>query len=102
MPLADKFCDFVDIERHFGNKDDVSAARNAAVSSDPTRIASHDFNDDDAVVRFRGGMYAIDRAGSYVDRSIKTKCKVCTGEVVVDSFGNADDFRAPLRQFLRD
>src|SRR5258705_9056425 len=80
VSLPDEFCHFVDVERHFGNQDDVCSARYAAVDGDPTRVASHDLDHDYAIVRLGGSVHAVNSAGGYVDRCVETKGEVGAGE----------------------
>ena len=99
---ADQFGDLIDIDRDFRNQNDVGAAGDAAVERDPSGMAPHDFDDDNAVVRFGGGVDAVDGAGGDVDRGIEAKGEVGAGEIVVDGLGDADHFDAVLMEFGRD
>jgi radical SAM protein with 4Fe4S-binding SPASM domain len=102
VALANQLGDLIDVEGDFGDEDDVGAATDAAVSGDPAGVTAHDFDDDDAVVRFGSGMDAVNGAGGDVDGGVESKGEIGAGEIVVDGFGNTDDFDAIGVEFLRD
>src|SRR5450755_34719 len=58
VALANQLRDLVDIEGNFGGQNYVSAARDSAIACDPSRIASHHFHHDHAIMRLGGRMYA--------------------------------------------
>ena len=63
MTLPNGLGNFVEIEGTLGNENHVGAARDAAVNSDPARIAPHYFDHDHAIVSFSRGVNAIDGLG---------------------------------------
>src|SRR5205823_13935814 len=56
----DAIDDAVDVVGQLREQDDVGVARDARVDRDPARVASHHLDDHDALVRFGGGVEAID------------------------------------------
>src|SRR5262249_12018087 len=102
VALTDRLGDFVHIKRTFGNQNHVGSARNSAINGNPAGIATHDFHDHDPVVRFSGGVYAVDGLAHHVDRCVKTECELGTAQVVVDGFGNAYDLDPCFIQLLGD
>src|SRR5258708_23182342 len=81
----------VDVDFLLGNQDDVRAAGHAGGIRDPTGIAAHYFNHDDAVVRVGGGVDAVDGLGGDHHRGGVAKGGVGSVDVVVtglvDSYG---------------
>ena len=102
VAALDALADLVDVERALGDEDDVGAAGDAAVGRDPARVAAHDLDDDDAVVRLRGRVQAVDRVGGDLHRGVEAEGDVGAGEVVVDRLGDADHRHAVGRQPARD
>src|SRR5258705_721837 len=62
-------------------------------------MAAHDFKDHHTVVRFSGGVQTVERFGSDVECSHKTKGKFGAGKAVVNSFGDTAHGNAPLVEF---
>ncbi len=91
VALADVGADAFNGEGNFRNQDDVSAAGDSGVERDPAGVASHHFHDHDAVMRFGGGVDAVDGVGCDVDGGVKAEGDLGGGEVIVDGLGNADD-----------
>ena len=102
MTLADRFGDLVDVEGPLGNQNHIGAAGNAAVERDPASIASHDLDDNDAVVRFGGGVDAVNGFAYDVAGSIESESVVGSAQVVVDGFRHAHDFDSSFVELLRD
>src|SRR5215471_14709711 len=99
---ANAFGDFLDVERLFGNEDHVGAAGDAAVHGDPSGVAAHDFDHHDALMRFGGGVNAIDGFHRGVDGGVEAETEVGAAEIVVDGLGNAHDLNALLEELLGD
>jgi hypothetical protein len=102
MALTDVVANLLDAEGDFGDQDDVGAAGDSGVQGDPARVASHHFDDHDAVMRFGGGVDAVDGVGGDVDGGVKTEGHVGSGKVVVDGLGNSDDGEALLGEIETD
>src|SRR2546423_5988365 len=85
-------------ERNFGDQNDVRAAGNPPMQRDPPGVASHYFQNHDALMTGRGRVQRIDRIHYGCDRGIKTESHRRRFEVVVDRFGNADAIDAALLQ----
>jgi hypothetical protein len=67
---------------------------------DPAGIAPHHLDDDDAAVRFRGGVEAIDRVGGEAHRRIESEAACGARDVVVDGLGHADERDAFLPELV--
>src|SRR5215470_13706290 len=91
VPLTDQFGNLFDVKGHFGNQDHIRAASHATVDGDPAGIAAHHFHNDHAVVRFGGGVNAINCAGGDVDSSVEAKREVSACEIIIDGFRHAHD-----------
>ena len=94
--------DFVDIERLFGYKNDVGAARNAGVDCNPAGTAPHHFDNDHAIMRFGRRVYAVNGLGRDHHGGIETEADVGSAEVVIDGFWAAYDFVSALEQLHRN
>ncbi len=102
MALADGVRDLVDVKGAFGDEDDVGAAGDAAVESDPACVAAHDLDDHDAVMSLGGGVYAVEGLADDVAGGVKSESVIGAAEIVVDGLGNADDLGAAFVQLLGD
>src|SRR5207245_8509587 len=69
-------CNFIYIERLFGDQNYVSAAGDAAVNRNPTGVAAHDFNHHHATVRLSGCMYTINRFSDHVHGGVEPECEI--------------------------
>ena len=76
--------------RELGDDDHVGATREAAHHRDPSRVASHDLADHDAVVRRRGGVQAVERLGDHAHGAVETDAVVGDAQVVVHRLGHTD------------
>src|SRR5437773_1210689 len=63
FPLADAFAHALDVVRNFGNQDDIAPAGHAGMQRDPAGVAAHHFANEYAMMRFGGGMKAVDGIG---------------------------------------
>ncbi len=102
MAIGDVAADLVEVERALGHEDDVGAAGHAAPAGDPAGVAAHDLADDDAVVRLRGGVQAVDRLRRDLHRGLEAEGEVRRVEVVVDRLGHADGREARREELARD
>src|ERR1019366_4438949 len=87
-----------DVDFLLGNKDDVRTASHAGGIGDPAGIASHHFDNDDAIVRIGGGVDAVDGLGGDHHGGIEAKGGVGAVDVVVDGLGHANAGHAVLAQ----
>jgi hypothetical protein len=72
------------------------------VRGDPARVAAHDLDDDDAVVRLGGGVQAVDGVRGDLHRGVEAEGHVGAGQVVVDRLRHADHLHAVGREPARD
>lgn len=96
------FDDDVDIELNLWDQDDVSPTRDSCVERDPSRVASHELDHHDAVMRRGGRVDTIERLSRDVDRGLESEGDVRAVEVVVDGFGDPDAVESLVRDFLCD
>src|SRR5690606_16150935 len=66
------------------------------------RMAAHDLDHQDPVVRLRGRVEAVDRLHGDVHRRVETEGEVRSGQVVVDGLRHADDVDAELGELGGD
>ena len=97
MPFPDVVGDLLDRRRNLGDEDDVGAARDSRRGRYPARVAAHDLDDHDAVVRLGGRVQSVDRLRADVHRSVEADRHVRSGDVVVDRLRDADDWESVLR-----
>src|SRR3989442_11256311 len=83
FPFGDILADFFDGKRDLGNQDDVGSARNPGFQPNPARVASHDLDHHDAMVRLGGSMNLVHRLGCGMQRGIKSKCNFGGAQIVV-------------------
>ena len=102
VALADGIGDAFEIERNLRNQDRVCPAGDAGVQGDPSGVASHHFDDDDALVGFGSRVQPVDRIGCELHGGVESEAARRPDDVVVDGLGNADD-RNPLQvELVRD
>ena len=102
VPCLDAFGDLRQIERNLRNQDDVGAAGDAGIEGNPARVAAHDLDDHDAVVRFGGRVQPVDGVGREADRGVEAERVRRFDDVVVDGLGDADERDAALRELVGD
>ena len=90
--------DAVDVVGHFGQQDDVRAARDAGVEGQPASLVAHDLDAHHAAVAACSGMDAIDNVGGDVHSGVEAEGDVGAVDVVVDGLGQADDVQPLLRE----
>ena len=98
----DALDDAVDVVGDLGQQDDVGVAGDARVHRDPARVAAHDLDDHDALVRLGGGVQPVDRLGRDGDGGVEAERRLRAGQVVVDRLRDADDRHALLEEARRD
>ena len=102
VALAQPYGDAGEIERHFGDEDGVGAAGHARVQRNPPRVASHDFDDDDAAMGLGGRVQTVDRVGGERHRGVEAEAVGGADDVVVDRLRHADDRDAPGAEPVSD
>ena len=83
--------DIVDGKRPLRHEDQVRASSQTGRAGNPARVTAHHLNNDDAVVRLRRGVKAVDRIGRDLDGSVKPERPVGPGKVIVDGLRHSDD-----------
>src|ERR1700722_14960236 len=91
----------VNVDVLLRNKNYVRATRHTGGVSNPSRVAAHDLNHNDAIVRVGSGMDTLDRLGSDHDGGIEAEGCISSVDVVVDGLGNAHTGHAILTQVQR-
>src|SRR5829696_174252 len=69
---------------------------------DPTSVPSHNLEDHHAIVRGGRCVEPIESLRGDVDRGHEPECQLGRGEIVVDSFRDADNRESALMKLLRD
>ncbi len=77
-------------------------ARDARVQRDPPRVAAHDLDDEDALVRLGGAVQAVDGLGGDGHGRVETERRLRVRQIVVDRLGHADDGLALVAEAGRD
>ena len=98
VAFANGLGDVLEVEGDFWQQDHICPTSHAAIKGDPACMASHDFQHDDALVAFCGGVQAIQGIHDGGDGGIKTKGGGGGLNVIVDGLGDADDVDAHLGQ----
>ncbi len=91
-----------EFEGQFGDQDDVRASTNAGMKRNPAGVATHDLNEHDAMMTFRGGVKAVDGLSGDDQCGVEAKSDFGGVEMVVDGFGNADDVDALVEEIARN
>src|SRR5699024_9206704 len=86
-----RLADLCNIERYFWNNGVVSTAGHTCVQSNPTHVAAHDLHDHHTVVRFSGGVQAVNSVGSHCHSSIETEGEVSAIHVIVNGLWDTDN-----------
>ena len=90
----DGFRNLLDVKRLLRNQDHVRAAGDRRLNGDPAGFAAHHFHHDHAVVRFRGGVNAVNGFSGDAYSRIKAKAKIGAAEVIVNRLGYGHHFDA--------
>ena len=85
-----------------GIRIDVGAAADPRVERNPARVAAHDLDHHDAVVRFGRRVQPVDRVGREATAESKPKRVGGADDVVVDRLGHADQRDAHLGELVGD
>ena len=99
--LPERRADFVEVERDLGHEDDVRPAGQPAGRGHPSRVAPHDLDDHDPVVRLRGRVEAVDGLHDRVDRGVEPNGDVGPPDIVVHRLGDSDHGDARPAQVAR-
>src|SRR5208282_2889393 len=91
-----------ELERNFRDQNDVGAAGNTGVESNPTGIAAHDFDEHDAVVAFWGGVKAVDGFGGDDECGIEAEGDFGGVQIIVDGLGDTHNVHALAEKIARD
>src|SRR5438067_410373 len=89
------------IERDLRNQNNVRAAGDAAVESDPARVPAHYFDDHHAFVTCGGGVQSVEGVHHFRHGGVETECHCRCFDVVVDRFRDADAIDAGLLHLHR-
>ena len=90
--------DAVDVVGHFGQQDDIRAARDAGVEGQPAGLVAHDLDAHHAAVAACSGVDAVDNVGGDVHSGVEAEGDVGAVDVVVDGLGQTDDVQPLLRE----
>jgi len=90
------------IEGNFGDQNHVCTAGDACMKRDETGVATHQLEHHHPVMRLGGGMELVDGFRGGGDRGVESESHFRAANVVVDGFGDADDRRAFLIEFMGD
>ena len=74
--MFDERTHFLDVERTFGDKYGVCTPGDARVPCNPTRVTSHDLDNEYTVVTLRRRVQSIDGFGGNGYGGVKTECVV--------------------------
>src|SRR6184192_2098797 len=100
--LSNGFADGLKRKVNFRDEDDVCSARDAGVQRNPACVASHDFNEHDAMVALRSSVEAVDGLGGDEDGGVETKSDVGGGKVIVNGLGYCNDVHPFAREIAGD
>src|SRR5271163_2766640 len=100
--LGDVTADVFDGERDLRDEDDVSAAGDSGLESDPAAVAAHHLNHHHTMVRLCGGVNLVESVGDGVQRGVKSESNLGRGKIVIDGLGNADDLQSLLKKVVAD
>jgi hypothetical protein len=81
---------------NFGDDDHICPAGNARAQRQPAGIASHDFDQDDAVVAVGGAVQPVDGFGGVPRAVSKPMVTSVIWQVVIDAFGQGDHVQPVL------
>ncbi len=102
VPGADHARDLVDGALDLWHEDAVRATGQSGGRGEPARVAAHDLDDHDPVVRLRGGAQAIDRIRRHLDGRVESERAVRADHVVVDGLRDAHDREAVRVELASD
>ena len=99
--MFDERADFLDVEGTFGDKYCVCAPGDAGMPCDPTRVTSHDLDNEYTVMTLRRGVESIDGFSGNRHGGVKTERVVGGSQIVVDGLRYAHDRKANRGEFGR-
>jgi hypothetical protein len=88
--------------KDLGNQDHVGGRRDPGVQRDPARVAAHNLDHHDPLVRLGRRVDPVDGLGGDHHRSVEAEGHHRAGEVVVDGLRNANDRKALVSEAGRD
>ena len=92
--MFDERTHFLYVEGAFGNKYGVCTPGDSRVPGDPTRVTSHDLDNEYTVVTLRRSVQSIDGVSCNRHGGVKTECVVGGAQIVVDGLWYAHDRKA--------
>src|SRR5262249_39114209 len=90
------FADFVRSDFDFGHQNVIGTTCDTAITGDPACVSTHNLADMYAVMRFSGGVQAIDCLSDNLHRRVKSERKIGSAHVIVDGGRNTDDVQTVL------
>lgn len=90
------------VVRNLRDEDGVRAARDPRAKRDPTRVASHDFDDHDPLVGLRGRVESVDGTRRRLDRRVEADRLLGAADIAVDRFWNGNAPNPELGQMFGD
>ena len=99
--MFDERTHFVDVERTFGDEYCVCTTGDAGMPCDPTRVTSHDLDDEYTVVTLRRGVQSIDGFSGNRDGGVETERVVGGAQIVIDGLWYAHDRKSDRGEFGR-
>ena len=94
--------DLLDVEGYLGDQDRLGGRGEASEESDPTRVAAHQLDNHDPLVRGRGRVQLVDGVGGGLHRGVEAEGDRCRLEVVVDRLRHSDHAETLRRKFAGD
>src|SRR5215469_3781094 len=102
MTLPNGLRNSVHIEGPLWDQNGIGSAGNAAIESDPSRVAPHDLNHHHSIMCFCGRMNTVNRFAHDVAGGIEAKGIVGAAEIVIDRLRYANHLHSFFVELLRD
>ena len=102
VAVLDDPADLVDVERPLGHQHHRRPAGDAGPGGDVARVAAHDLDDHDPVVRLGRGVQPVDGVDAHLHGGVEPEGHLGGGQVVVDGLGHPDHGQALGGQPRRD
>ena len=83
--------DFFKVVGNFRDQDAIGGTGNADIQLNPSRLAPHDFNDHDPLVKFGSRLQSIKTTGSKGNNRVKAKHDYSLMQIVIYGFGYSHD-----------
>ena len=90
VTALDHLGNFFEMKGDFRDQDDVGSTCNASPKCNPSRMPSHDLNDNHPLVTSRRGMETIQRIRHARDGGIEAECHRRRLQIVVDGLGHTN------------